>query len=511
MENHRHVQNLETAARRMKRKNEEFRESAVLKDVIERKSAEQFLTLCSDIDAQENQIVMLETAVQNLRTETASFSELLYVTMSAKDPEGGSSFVHEFLPQVCFQRRVHEKYAWEYWISSHLFHGFENAFFGLPHLDMFNAVSNPERYRADCFLAFQEMSTKSSSTDEMAQTLLQCSRFREFCRTKFLQVIPSCLEHVLFGNFYHSCAIIAHGKFPSNVHHIFHRFLVVAKAVWILHKLAWSFEPPARIIWATPAMHYDGAIMESVMASEDLEKTYDLGKVAFVIAPGFCVRNTIVRKSQVYLISEIANVKFSGDVEESQMLAASSIHAMAQVSTIQRVTTWCMQCTDDRQFPFREIISLVRFPWIKLCCIVSVSRCNHELPILSFEKSTWSCSSTTLSRSTWTMSFLHRLGSYFLVRFLWLKKLQVVSLCKQQLQLFSGKSTWGCLSTHSLQVIGQIFFLHGMERCIGSRSAIFCFVFLELKAALQALELQLLFEKNYTWSCLSKLCLIERG
>jgi hypothetical protein len=27
------------------------------------------------------------------------------------------------------------------------------------------------------------------------------------------------------------------------------------------------------------------------------------------------------------------------------MLAASSIHAMAQVSTIQRVTTWCMQCT----------------------------------------------------------------------------------------------------------------------------------------------------------------------
>ncbi|CAK9205998.1 unnamed protein product [Sphagnum troendelagicum] len=339
MENPRHVQNLETAARRMKRKNEEFRESVVLKDVIERKSAERFLTLCSDIDAQENQILMLETAVQNLRTETASFSELLYVTMSAKDPEGGSSFVHEFLPQVCFQRRVHEKYAWEYWISSHLFHGFENAFFGLPHLDMFNAVSNPERYRADCFLAFQEMSTKSSSTDEMAQTMLQCSRFREFCRTKFLQVIPSCLEHVLFGNFYHSCAIIAHGKFPSNVHHIFHRFLVVAKAVWILHKLAWSFEPPARIIWATPAMHYDGAIMESVMASEDLEKTNDLGKVAFVIAPGFCVRNTIVRRSQVYLISEIANVKFSGDVEESQMLAASSIHATAQVSTIQRVTT----------------------------------------------------------------------------------------------------------------------------------------------------------------------------
>lgn len=82
-----------------------------------------------------------------------------------------------------------------------------------------------------------------------------------------------------------------------------HAFLRLAKQVWMLHKLSFSFRPNhAELMRVRDGEPFDDSTMESVEPEEDDrdDKEKLLLQVAFIILPGFRINNSVV-KSLVYL------------------------------------------------------------------------------------------------------------------------------------------------------------------------------------------------------------------
>lgn len=81
-----------------------------------------------------------------------------------------------------------------------------------------------------------------------------------------------------------------------------HAFLRLAKQVWMLHKLSFSFKPNnAQLMRVRKGEPFDDLAMESVEPeADDDDKEKLLLQVAFPILPGFRINNSVV-KSLVYL------------------------------------------------------------------------------------------------------------------------------------------------------------------------------------------------------------------
>ncbi|CAM6119718.1 unnamed protein product [Calypogeia fissa] len=77
-------------------------------------------------------------------------------------------------------------------------------------------------------------------------------------------------------------------------------FKSAAKTVWLLHKLAFSFEPPATIFKVADGADLDPKYMEStIMKLDDDERL--VPKVGFMIDPGLRLHGEVIRPCDVYL------------------------------------------------------------------------------------------------------------------------------------------------------------------------------------------------------------------
>jgi hypothetical protein len=76
----------------------------------------------------------------------------------------------------------------------------------------------------------------------------------------------------------------------------------LARAMWMLHKLAFSFRPErAQIFEVRKGMEFSPLYMESIVQMLDIGVMGSNPRVAFTVMPGFRVHNTII-KCQVYLL-----------------------------------------------------------------------------------------------------------------------------------------------------------------------------------------------------------------
>ncbi|KAH7296555.1 hypothetical protein KP509_26G027700 [Ceratopteris richardii] len=83
--------------------------------------------------------------------------------------------------------------------------------------------------------------------------------------------------------------------------HFYLSFLRLAKAVWLLHKIAFSCEPASAELLRVPAgAHFSAEFMKE---QEDLQRSLDAihqdlhekRVVAFMLVPGFTLRNSIIK------------------------------------------------------------------------------------------------------------------------------------------------------------------------------------------------------------------------
>ncbi|KAH7860414.1 hypothetical protein Vadar_013143 [Vaccinium darrowii] len=196
-------------------------------------------------------------------------------------------------PGVLFSNPNHICFAFESFVCREMFDGFN-----YPNFSLWNEFL-PEQPKKRRFFFERFKQLKSMRTREI---LVQNpkSAFARFCSAKYLKLIHPKMETSLFGNL-NQRKLVKSGDHPETT--FFATFSEMAKRVWLLHCLAFSFDPEASIFQVGKGCRFSEVYMESVseeafLSSDGSTETVPL--VAFTVFPGFKIGKTVIQ-CQVYL------------------------------------------------------------------------------------------------------------------------------------------------------------------------------------------------------------------
>ncbi|CAN4102968.1 unnamed protein product [Withania somnifera] len=126
------------------------------------------------------------------------------------------------------------------------------------------------------------------------------STFARFCRAKYMTLIHPKMEDSIFGNL-DQRNILNTGEYPETT--FFSTFSEMAKRIWLLHCLAFSFNPVASIYQLSRGVPFSDVYMESLNEEAFLSWDGSLEtepRVGFTVVPGFTIGKTVIQ-CQVYL------------------------------------------------------------------------------------------------------------------------------------------------------------------------------------------------------------------
>ncbi|XP_010535033.1 PREDICTED: uncharacterized protein LOC104810433 [Tarenaya hassleriana] len=196
-------------------------------------------------------------------------------------------------PGAFYYKTDHKCFAFEHFVCRVMFEAFNLPYFSGSSESSIKKKSNEDR--KVFFLRFTEL--MSMKTKEY-MTGRPKSRFAKFCRAKYLQLIHSKMEHAFFGHTHLRNQVNA-GEFPDTSFAT--GFLEMAKRVWLLHCLAFSFEPEAKIFRVSKGCRFSEVYMKSV-AEEAFYSPESEPRVAFTVVPGFMTCKSVIQ-CEVYLSS----------------------------------------------------------------------------------------------------------------------------------------------------------------------------------------------------------------
>ncbi|KAH7436118.1 hypothetical protein KP509_05G003500 [Ceratopteris richardii] len=236
---------------------------------------------------------LLEGAVQESYEMSSSFTRLLVSLMKAAqwDLDAACDSIEV---GIKYARRADRKYALESYICQQMWNGFENDDFYI--FGGISSVIDPEKRRKECFDEYLDI--QATDPLQLISVNPDCL-FGKFCHKKFLQLVHPKMEISFFGNFEHRNHI-TEGRHPNS--QFYQSFLRLAKTVWLVHRLANSFNPTANIFQVRRGTRFSPSCMISVVMGMELDENQLPAKVGFSVMPGFRL-GTLVIKSQVYLES----------------------------------------------------------------------------------------------------------------------------------------------------------------------------------------------------------------
>lgn len=190
-------------------------------------------------------------------------------------------------PNVVYAKRAHKKYAFESHICQRMFSGFQQESFAVK---AENVTITRESF-FNQFLALREM----DPLDMLGQS--PDSIFGKFCRSKYLVVVHPKMEASFFGNLDQRNYVMGGGH-PRTP--FYQAFLKLAKSIWLLHRLAYSFEPSAKVFQVKRGSEFSEVYMESVVKNLIVDENDEKPKVGLMVMPGFSIGGSVIQ-SRVYL------------------------------------------------------------------------------------------------------------------------------------------------------------------------------------------------------------------
>lgn len=197
-------------------------------------------------------------------------------------------------PGILYAKRAHKKYAFESYVCQRMFSGFENENFYVT--DSLPAILDPEKQRHDFMAQFQDM--QSRDPFDVLAIGPDCL-FGKFCHSKYLHIVHPKMEESFFGNLDQRNHVL-NGGHPRTP--FYQAFLKLAKPVWLVHRLAFCFDPKVNIFQVRKGTDFSEVYMESIVKNVELaDNSVGLRpKVGFTVVPGFRVGKTIIQ-CHVYL------------------------------------------------------------------------------------------------------------------------------------------------------------------------------------------------------------------
>ncbi|KAH7512668.1 hypothetical protein FEM48_Zijuj12G0115300 [Ziziphus jujuba var. spinosa] len=234
-------------------------------------------------------ITVLKHTVKSIRTFVRSMMEEM--KSAGWDFDAAASAIE---PDVVYWKKEHTCFAFESFVCREMFDSF-----CLPNYSVPNELSlTPEKkkkQREAFFRSFMELKSMKAK-EYLAEN--PKSAFGNFCRVKYLQVVHPKMESSFFGNL-NQRNLVDSGEFPTS-NSFFASFSEMAKRVWVLHCMAFSFETEAKIFQIKKGCRFSEVYMESVAEEEPIfSSSYD-PQVAFTVVPGFIIGKTVIQ-CQVYL------------------------------------------------------------------------------------------------------------------------------------------------------------------------------------------------------------------
>lgn len=157
-------------------------------------------------------------------------------------------------------------------INQSLYQDFENCVFqknGSPkHLD-------PQQDRQAQFSSFVALRNLSWNEVLRKGTKYYSEEFSKFCDQKM------------------SCIITTLNWTRPWPEQLLQAFFVAAKCIWLLHLLAFSFNPPLGILRVEESRTFDAHFMEDMLM--DRQKTYGPSRIKIMVMPGFYVQDRVLR------------------------------------------------------------------------------------------------------------------------------------------------------------------------------------------------------------------------
>ncbi|XWS28744.1 hypothetical protein CRYUN_Cryun25bG0097300 [Craigia yunnanensis] len=188
----------------------------------------------------------------------------------------------------------HAKYALESYVSRKIFQGFDHETFYID--GSLSSLLNPDQYRRECFTQYRDM--KAMDPVELLGILPTC-HLGKFCSKKYLAIVHPKMEESLFGDLEQRSQVMA-GNHPRS--QFYGEFLGLAKAIWLLHLLAFSLDPSPSQFEASRGAEFHPHYMESVVKISG--GRMPAGQiVGFPVSPGFKLGNGSVVKARVYLVA----------------------------------------------------------------------------------------------------------------------------------------------------------------------------------------------------------------
>ncbi|XP_010462224.1 PREDICTED: IRK-interacting protein-like [Camelina sativa] len=211
-----------------------------------------------------------------------------------------SSAASSIQPGVFYHKQDHKCFTFEHFVSNVMFEAFHLPYFSTSSNDS-RSYKKKKQSKAEREMFFERFKELRSMKAKDYLTARPKSRFARFCRGKYLQLIHPKMEQAFFGHL-HLRNQVSGGEFPETS--LFSGFLEMAKRIWLLHCLAYSFEPEAEIFRVPKGCRFSEVYMKSVteeaffQASESSPESEP--RVAFTVVPGFRIGKTSIQ-CEVYL------------------------------------------------------------------------------------------------------------------------------------------------------------------------------------------------------------------
>ncbi|KAG2677702.1 hypothetical protein I3760_12G109200 [Carya illinoinensis] len=235
-------------------------------------------------------ITLLRLTVKSIR----SFVRLMVEEM--KDASWDiDAAANAIVPGVVYRKDDHKCFAFESFVCMQMFESFNYPYFSL------TGKSLPDKKQEQQLFFRRFMELKSVKLKAFLGQKLK-SKFAKFCLVKYVRLVNPKLESSLFGNL-DQRNLVNVGEFPNTA--FFASFLEMARRIWLLHCLAFSFKHEASIFQVSKGCRFSEVYMESVaeeeafLPSDDTPES-DPSSVAFTVVPGFRIDETVIQ-CQVYL------------------------------------------------------------------------------------------------------------------------------------------------------------------------------------------------------------------
>jgi hypothetical protein len=233
---------------------------------------------------------LFTTCAEQARAATRAFAAHLLHLMRAAGVDVAAAT--RSLTKIPVSSPQLAKHALEAHVTRSLLGGFEHESFYLD--GSLSSLLDPAAFRRERYTQFRDM--RGMEPAELLGVLPTCA-FGRYAATKFAALLPPRVEEAILGDGEHR-RVVNGGTHPRTP--FYGEFLRAAKAVWMLHLLAFALEPPPSHFEAGRGAEFHPEYMESVAGAPPRAGAGMV--VGFAVAPGFRLGNGAVVRARVYLV-----------------------------------------------------------------------------------------------------------------------------------------------------------------------------------------------------------------